>query len=335
MALLNPPDILPEAMRYLVRALLALRQSHADQDELIGLVAPSGLTEAMKSLAADATDTTDAEPEDPKRAGFIIAEASLGALRSLGVVEQDDGRIALSAAIARRWKKPSDVTTQEMCQVLLDAALQAADPGAPYGEPGGSNDLTQAVILLHNTEQPLHPFDRLESSRSARIGGHAFAEWESLCCGLDRKTWPVPNSPQWLPFRRWAPYLGLARPVGTTGIIPDASEALIKRLPGLEPGDYHIQDFVKRCAQAVPILDGGTLRVGLEIPDNDGEASVLSGGLSVSLLQLEADGFVTMESPKSDTDRESRMLRLRPDRSADRLVGTVTWHATSARRGAQ
>ena len=52
MALLNPPDILPEAMRYLVRALLALRPPRVDRDELIGLVAPPGLTEAMGSLAA-------------------------------------------------------------------------------------------------------------------------------------------------------------------------------------------------------------------------------------------------------------------------------------------
>lgn len=41
MALLNPPDILPEAMRYLVRALLALRAPRVDRDELIGLVAPA------------------------------------------------------------------------------------------------------------------------------------------------------------------------------------------------------------------------------------------------------------------------------------------------------
>ena len=63
------------------------------------------------------------------------------------------------------------------------------------------------------------------------------------------------------------------------------------------------------------------------------ENGVLSGGLSVSLLQLEADGFMTMARPKSDTERNARILRLRPDRSADRLVGTVTWHATPVRRG--
>jgi hypothetical protein len=333
MTLLNPPDILPEAMRYLVRALLARRQPHADRDELIGLVAPRGLTEAMETLTADAADTAEAEPDDLRTGGTLIAGASLDALRWLGIVEQDGNRIALSAAAAAQWTKPSDVTVQGMCCLLLDATLLAADPEASYGETSGSTDLVQAVVLLHSAEQPLWPFDRFESGRAARPGGRAFAEWEAACCGPERtKTWPVPNNPQWLPFRRWAPYLGLARPVGTYGLIPDASEALIRRLPPLAPGDYHIGDFVGRCAQAVPVLDGGALRPGQEIPAG-GEAGVLSGGLSVSLLQLEADGFMTMPRPESDIGRDGRILRIRPDRSGDRRVTTVTWHATSARRG--
>lgn len=333
MALLNPPDILPEAMRYLVRALLALRQPHADRDELIGLVAPRGLTEAMDFVTADAADTADAEPDDLRTGGTVIATESLDALRSLGIVEQDGSRIALSEAARVGWKKPEDVTAEGMCRVLLNAALQAANPEAPYGETTGSTDLMQAVILLYQAEQPLLPFDRFESGRVPRASGRAFAEWESACCGPERtKNWPVPNNQQWLPFRRWAPYLGLARSVGTSGIIPDASEALIRRLPALQAGDYDIGYFIERCAIAVPVLDGGMLWRGRDAPA-EGDVGVLSGGLSVSLLQLEADGYLTMARPKSDTYRDGRILRLRPDRSADRPVGSVTWHATPIRGG--
>ena len=97
-------------------------------------------------------------------------------------------------------------------------------------------------------------------------------------CGPDRvKNWPVPNKPQWLPFRRWAAYLGLARPVGTNGLIPDASEALIRRLPALQPGDYDIGDFVGRCAQAVPVLDGGALWREPEAPTGRSPASCPAG----------------------------------------------------------
>ena len=64
----------------------------------------------------------------------------------------------------------------------------------------------------------------------------------------------------------------------------------------------------------MPVLDGGALWRALKAAA-DGDAGVLSGGLSISLLQLEADGFMTMTPPKSDTDRDGRILRLRPDRS--------------------
>ena len=49
-----------------------------------------------------------------------------------------------------------------MCRLLLDAALKAADPEAPYGAASGSTDLTQATVLLHGAGQPLRPFDRFE-----------------------------------------------------------------------------------------------------------------------------------------------------------------------------
>jgi hypothetical protein len=332
MALLNPPDILPEAMRYLVRALLALRQPYADRDELIGLISPPGLAEAMGAITSDPDDTTDAEPDDPKTGGAVITGASLDALRWLGIVEQDDSRISLTEAAATKWKKPADVTPRGMSQILLDAALRAADPKAPYGDGDKSNDLMQAVVLLYQADKPLLPFDRFESGRIPRPSGRAFTEWQAACCGPERKNWPVTNNQRWLPFRRWAPHLGLARSVGANGIIPDASEALIGRLSALQSGDYDIGDFVKRCALAVPVLDGGALWRRVEAAV-DGDPRVLSGGLSISLLQLEAEGYMTMARPKSDTDRDGHILRLLPDRSTDRPIGTVTWLGTVRRGG--
>ena len=117
--------------------------------------------------------------------------------------------------------------------------------------------------------------------------------------------------------------------MGTAGLIPDASEALIRRLPAMTPGDYDVRDFVARCASAVPILDGGALQTGHD-PLYEGDHAVLSGGLSVSLLQLEADGFLKMDQR---SDASGRTLRLRPDGSADRIVTTVIWQQTPVRRG--
>ena len=98
-----------------------------------------------------------------------------------------------------------------------------------------------------------------------------------------------------------APLGVLSRPGpdgGPSGLIPDASEALLRRLPAMPPGDYDVRDFVARCAPAVPILDGGALR-NRSRPASEGDHAVLSGGLSISLLQLEADGFLTMTRPRA------------------------------------
>ena len=134
MALLNPPDILPEAMRYLVRALLALRETR-DRDELIGLVAPRGLTEAMDPGCRQA-DMTDAEPDDLRTGGTIIAEASLDALRSLGIMEQDGGRVTLAARV--RGGKHRPTPPGQMCRLLLDTGRQirSLDAGRGINRPG-------------------------------------------------------------------------------------------------------------------------------------------------------------------------------------------------------
>jgi hypothetical protein len=322
MALLNPPDILPEAMRFLIRALLAVREQELDRSELISLVAPRGLTEAMQSIVAGDTDPSATDPDDLRTGGSIIAGASLDGLRTLGLVEQSGDRVKLAGAAAR-WKTPSDASPESMRRILLDAVIQMGDSDVSRG----IGDLIQALVLLHTAEQPLHPFDTFESATGAN--GRGFADRQAKALGPVRKIWPVPNQEQWQPLRRWASYLGLARSVGTAGLIPDASEALIQRLLTMTPGDHDVRDFVARCAAAVPILDGGELQTGHD-PLYEGDHAVLSGGLSISLLQLEADGFVTLDQR---SDASGRTLRLRPDGTADRVVTTVVWEKITIRRG--
>ncbi|MFD1547343.1 hypothetical protein [Nonomuraea guangzhouensis] len=322
MALLNPPDILPEAMRFLVRALVALPKAEAEREELVSLVAPRGLAEAMDSMAIGAADPSEADPDDLRAGGSIIASASLDALRMLGMVEQSGNRIKLATAEVERWKVPADVTPRSMFQALLDAVITVADSDAS----SGVGDFVQTLVLLHTAGEPLRPFDRFESPATSR-DGRSFAIRQEQVLGSERKGWLVPNREQWSSFRRWASYLGLARPVGSSGLIPDASEALACLLPTLAPGDYDVRDFAARCASAVPILDGRGLQFGHD-PQYEGDHAILTGGLTVSLLQLEADGFLTMERR---SDAGGRTLRLRPDGSADRIVTTVVWEKTRIR----
>ncbi|MFI6603533.1 hypothetical protein ACIBHX_45510 [Nonomuraea sp. NPDC050536] len=322
MALLNPPDVLPEAMRFLVRTLIALPKAEADREELVSLVAPRGLKEAMDSIATGTADPSEADLDDLRAGGSIIADASLDALRMLGMVESAGNRIRLASAGVERWKGPVDVTSRSIFQVLLDAVIEMAGSDAS----SGVGDFIQALVLLHVAGEPLRPFDRFESPATKGVG-RSFAIMQEQVLGSERKNWPVPNREQWSSFRRWASYLGLARTTGSSGLIPDASEALIYRLPTLTPGDYDVRDFIARCASAVPILDGGGLQFGHD-PQYEGDHAILTGGLTVSLLQLEADGFLTMEKR---SDAGGRTLRLQPDGSADRIVTTMVWERTRIR----
>jgi hypothetical protein len=186
-------------------------------------------------------------------------------------------------------------------------------------------DLVRALELYYVAEDPLRPVSRFEIDVK---GARSFEELQTAVFGGDVDLWPVRNPTRWTPFCRWASYLGLARTVGVSGIIPDASEALAARLPDLPSGSYDAGEFVSRCAEALPLLDGGLLQARYD-PQRTGATEVLSPALSLSIAQLEADGMVKWDK-RSDTG--VRILRLRADRSADRPITTVEW-TQGAREG--
>ncbi|HEX7303983.1 protein DpdG [Lentzea sp.] len=326
MALLTPPDILPEAMRFLVRGLLTLKEGEADRDELIDLVAPSGLVEAMRPLGTEvALDEADEEVPgkagQPRAGGNLIANHSLDALRMLGLVEQDSGRIRVADAVACHWSRPADVAPRAFRDFLLDNIFAIEEGESVPKRLDDTADLLRALEILYTTENPLWPCDRFEAAKGSVRGQRSFRETQIAVLGPDQDKWPVRNATRWTAFRRWAAYLGLARQVGSTGIIADASQALAVRLSGLPSGSFDIADFVSRCAEALPLLDGGVLQSRHD-RERTGAAEVMSPALSTSMAQLEAEEMVTLDK-RSDTG--VRILRLRADRSRDRLVTTVEW----------
>jgi hypothetical protein len=165
-----------------------------------------------------------------------------------------------------------------MGRVLLDAVIQMGNSDVSHG----IGDLIQAVVLLHTAGEPLRPFDTFESAGGA--SGRGFAARQTEALGQERKeNWPVPNPEQWQPLRRWASYLGLARMVGREGLIPDASEALLRRLPAMAPGTLTCATRVARCAPRYLSWTAGRYQAGHGLPLSRSHA-VLSGGLSISLL---------------------------------------------------
>jgi hypothetical protein len=327
MALLTSPDMLPEAMRFLLRALLLFGRDGVERAELLDLVAPPGLMEAMKSLGGDAETTLAAG--DPKSGGRLIATRSLEALSMLDVVIDANGGKVVAPAddVADLWKRPNDVTASAFCAFILDRLFDKAEPLAASGSANGVTDFIQALELLYTTTEPMRPFDRFEPDRMRR--GHSFQDYQTEVVGSDAGLWPVFNLSRWPPFLRWASYLGLAQLVGSSGVVPDASAALAVRLADIPPGVYDIEEFVVICATAVPLFDGGELQTRHQ-PAREGDTAVLSSGLSLSLTQLEADCLVTLDK-RSDTG--VRIVRLGQNRTTDRAITTVEWKPGTRAKG--
>lgn len=317
MALLTPPDILPEAMRFLVRAVLAIPGHEVEKRELVSMVAPAGLVEAMDAMGRDVESEPD-EESDLRGGGTVIVDASLTALSTLGIVAVTNDRVSL-AAVPADWQRPADVDAVRFARHLLKRLVATADPHAQVGGSHPVNDLVHGLIVLHTASDPLRPFVRFEPTRSD--SGRNFIDELRSRFGDDRANWPFPNREQWLPMRRWGPYLGLARPVGTNGLIPDASPALARELSHLPASEYEIGQFLSDCASAVPLLDGGSLHFGHDA-EGSGEHSILSPGLSVSLLQLEADGLLAFSKL---SDIGARTIRIASNGKADQVVSHAKW----------
>lgn len=315
MPLLNPPDILPEAMRFLVRVLVSASGRQMPREDLLALVAPTGLVEAMDALGGDAGELFG-DDADFRTGGAKIARASLTALRTLELVDLTGETVFLSDS-NMHWKSYGDVTANSFAHSLLTAFLARATSSEQI-EGGPVGDLRYALNVLYAADDPLWPFVSFEPSRDQQRRPFSAEQQDKLG---ERSSWAIPNKEQYTTFTRMAPYLGLARAVGSGGLIADASIALQMLLPRGTQGDQGVAEFVATCARALPLLDGGALHSIYEAEESGGHA-VLSPAMSLTLLQLEADGVVKL---KRLSDVGLRTIRTSSSGDHDQAVSHVTW----------
>jgi hypothetical protein len=310
MPLLNPPDVLPEAMRFLLRAVLAHRGARATKPDLLALVAPDGLAEVMRPLDSDKDE--DPEVDNTAASGKLIADRSLSALISLGLVVLDGADVAVTEVALSHWRTAQEVTAAAFSRLLRSQIWRIAATDATGGVNSRVGDLVNAVAVLFAAREPLRPFE-FETG-----AGRRFADAQTQWFGPHKRDWPVTNSTQFLPLCRWAPYLRLAQPITVRSLVADASRALLEDLADLPPQRLRAAEFVARCGEVLPISDGGPHSLWKA---DDGQE--LSPGLSMSLRQLEAAGHLTFPPAESDTD--SLVVTLGLPGEATR-ISHVTWH---------
>lgn len=319
MPLLTPPDILPEAMRFLLRAILAHPNARCPKTELLALVAPEGLSETMRALdKAKDKEEDHLESDNTATSGKLIADRSLSALISLDFAAVDAADVAASDVALRLWRDPSAVTAESFSRQLRSQIWRIANAAA-----GATNsyvgDLVNALAVLFATREPLRPFE-FETGN-----GRQFANAQTEWFGFNKSDWPVTNSTQFVPFYRWAPYLGLAQPITARSLVADASSALLEELADLPRRRLRAGEFVASCAEVLPIVDGGAY----SLWKSDGGHKV-SPGLTMSLCQLEAAGHLTFPPAESDTNP----VELTLDTAGEPIrVSHIDWHPRLSAKG--
>jgi hypothetical protein len=310
MPLLNPPDILPEAMRYLLRALIAHKGGTCQKAELLALVSPDGLAEVLKPL--DTGREAEPDGDNTSTSGRIIAERSLDALVTLKLAIVAGPTVSTTEAALQQWSTASSITALSFRRVIRGELWRSIDEDQSAGVDLRAGDLVQALALLYSTPEPMRPF-QFETGN-----GRQFVDPQTERYGPNKRDWPVTNKEQWMTMRRWAPYLGLAQHVPPQAIIADGSRALLEDLGNLGAGRYSISTFVARCAAVLPICDGGS-QSNWASPDGQ----ELSPGLSMSLRQLEVEGHLDI---KKESDIDLRVIAIGGERDLQVPASHIDWH---------
>lgn len=292
MAFLNPPDAIPEAMRFMVRAIAAHPVGLAE-DELLRLVSPQGLTEAASGEPIGRDSAAK-----PKTGGRTIAVASLAALRGAGLLDRPqtgDRSIRIGPALSGRVDRWENMTAPAFAEVVRDTVLAAADDLSGDDAVSGAEDLAWAIALLLSVPDPLDPLVPFESA------GKTLRNYQTEHFGDDNADWVVRNNERYVSLLRWITYLGFGQ-VWKKGLVVDPAPALEALAIPLLDQEMLVNEFVERIAGAMPYTDRGSigtaLRTRLSPPPAAGE---LSPGLAWGLRVLHVRGLVQL-SPKSDAE---------------------------------
>lgn len=299
------PDVLPEPMRLIVRCLMGLKKP-IPQDELVRLIAPNGLSEALASA------TWTGVPEAKGQAGKLIVELSLAEMRKAGLVEigptKQDTPVSLGDAITSAFPNARAVRADSFSAFLRESVLPGRCQSMGESGPDDSTaaDLGIVLALALWVDDPLTPLDGFDAKSERTLKAI-----QSHQLGGNRSDWFLTNNEQYQPFIAWSIYLGFAVSEGGGQIMVDPTEALQHALAGILEDDEPIGAVLERLGETLPSTDRGIwgrrVASSLEI---DPTATV-SPGVALGLARLEHSGAISMTNK---SDAESLALPVDPRR---------------------
>jgi len=310
MALLNPPQTLPQVMYLVYGYLLSAQRRIEKSDTLLEMLAPKSLVN-WKAGDDDEDSEKGGKPDkkDTVQAHQKVVQFAINALKNLGIVEEDGENLRLGSGLPVRNQEP--IRPLEGFKRLLRERILAPEANtnlwSEEGEEIGSRDLNRALAwwLVQDVFAPVAAW------RDGTPQGVQHRQQQQL--GSDQKQWVFSNDTRWSAFIRWAVYLGFAWKFGLDKqmlLMPDPTEAVRETLPQVfgKQKRLTLPDFLESLAQHLPVLDGGVHRdavlervkagsIQLPAPDT------LTTSLAHVLLRLHDEQVIELKNESDTTKR--------------------------------
>ena len=278
MALLFPPEILPNVARTLFRALQAADDFELPNDDLAKSVAPVSLPRGVGA------------PPGPGTRGF---DNTLTGCLMLGLFERDGDVIRLHPDLpnAARDRRKRD---EQFRPLVRDLVLRDAMNYGLWESSEGARDLTRA-LAWHLAQNPLSPPASWNEPRGIQA-----VEVDQFGADGDRI---FSNDTRWGAFCRWATFLEFGHYLPTHGqdvLVPDPTDVIRHAVPSvLTVERQEIGVVIEELGRRIPVLDSGSYRREVEArmkPEAVRSAvDLLSPSLAHALLRLRDERVIVLE----------------------------------------
>jgi hypothetical protein len=286
MALLNPPQILPNLAELIYRHLLHAERQMERRETLIALLAPASLGQNGGNPGSRALDDT------------------LRACEQIRLIKSEADAVRLHPGL------PHDITNrrsgERAFRRVLRQLVMAPDLNeGEWGSQEGARDLTYSLAwyLRQDLYSPPATWDLQPPLLSVQVAQHRQLGGAVL----------LVNDTRWGAFMRWATYLGFAVHHAFDGnmyLVPDATVAIRDALSaccGGPTGEMDLPSVLGLVAQSLPVLDGGEYRREVERHLRPGQyrdfpPETLSTALSHGLRRLDDLGVITV-SDRADAPK--------------------------------
>ena len=277
---------------------------------------PDGITDAELTRLLSPPSLKGPAGKEADRAGGLPTKHTIGALKSVGLIDVYKSRLFMAAAY--RPANGSTVSDRRMLRIVRRALFSIPKSSGCWELDGDGWDTSGANAFLRAAcwflaQDPLGPpfsFDPKGPTAGAeRLLRRQFKSGRPKLL----------NQTSWDDFTRWACALGLARRVQLRGVdylIPDPTDAIAETLAGsLYSGKwYSIGEALNLLAAELPILGPGYLRSQmlehLQAPPEAAGGRTEDATLSQAIIILADRGFLEFKALSDAVDQ--RLLWDRP-----------------------